>query len=89
LYREVPRYDGVVSTCGAMFMTKFSSVPSIMIMEALGIASAHGKLSIAYGGEAEKMDPVLAQMCRRYCARTWMIVMSSRALCCRSLASLR
>jgi polysaccharide pyruvyl transferase WcaK-like protein len=74
LYREVPRYDGVVTSCGAMFMSKFSSVPSIMMIEALGIASAHGKLSIAYGGEAGKMDRMLAQMCRRYCARTVMIV---------------
>jgi hypothetical protein len=30
-----------------MFMSKFSSVPSIMMIEALGIASAHGKQQIA------------------------------------------
>jgi polysaccharide pyruvyl transferase WcaK-like protein len=74
LYREVPQYDGVVSTCGAMFMSKFSSVPSIMMVEALGIASAQGKLSVAYGGEAGDMDPMLTRMCQRYCARTSMIV---------------
>lgn len=74
LYREVPGYDGVVTTCGAMFMSKFSSVPSIMMIEALGIASAQGKLSVAYGGEAGDMDPILARMCRRYCTQTSMIV---------------
>jgi polysaccharide pyruvyl transferase WcaK-like protein len=74
LYREVPRYDGVVTSCGAMFMSKFSSVPTIMTIEALSIASAHGKLSIAYGGEAGKMNSMLARMCRRYCARSLMII---------------
>jgi hypothetical protein len=74
LYRLVPRYDGVVSSCGAMFMSKFSNVPSIMMIEALGIASAQGKLSVAYGGEAGAMDPMLASMCRRYCGRTSMII---------------
>jgi polysaccharide pyruvyl transferase WcaK-like protein len=74
LYRQVPRYDGVVSSCGAMFMSKFSNVPSIMMIEALSIAAAHGKLSVAYGGEAGAMEPMLARMCRRYCARTLMIV---------------
>jgi polysaccharide pyruvyl transferase WcaK-like protein len=33
----------------------------------LGIASAHNKLSVAYGGEAGAMDPLLQKMCRRYC----------------------
>ena len=74
LYREVPRYDGVVATCGSMFSSKFSNVHCIMMIEALAIASARGKLSIAYGGEAGGMDPMLARMCRRYCARTSMIV---------------
>jgi len=44
------------------------------MIEALAIASAQGKLSIAYGGEAGGMDPMLAQMCRRYCARTSMMM---------------
>jgi polysaccharide pyruvyl transferase WcaK-like protein len=74
LYREVGRYDGVVASCGAMFMSKFSSVPSIMMIEALGIAAAQEKLSIAYGGEAGKMDRLLAEMCRRYCTQTSMMV---------------
>lgn len=74
LNRQVPQYDGVVATCGAMFTSKFSSVPSIMMIEALGIASALGKLSIAYGGEAGKMDTMLSRMCRRYCAQTLMII---------------
>jgi polysaccharide pyruvyl transferase WcaK-like protein len=74
LYLHVPRYDGVVTSCGAMFMSKFSNVPSIMMIEALGIAAAQGKLSVAYGGEAGAMEPMLARMCRRYCARTLMII---------------
>jgi polysaccharide pyruvyl transferase WcaK-like protein len=74
LYNEVPAYDGVVATCGAMFMSKFSNVPSIMMIEALGIASAMGKLSIAYGGEAGKMESGLAQMCQRYCGKTSIII---------------
>ena len=79
LHRLVPRYDGVVSSCGAMFMSKFSNVPSLMMIEALGIAAAQGKLSVAYGGEAGVMDPMLASMCRRYCARTSMIVRNEQS----------
>lgn len=74
LYREVPRYDGVVASCGSMLSSKFSNVHCIMMIEALAIASAQRKLSIAYGGEAGGMDPILARMCRRYCARTSIIV---------------
>jgi hypothetical protein len=80
LYREVPRYGGVTS-CGAMFMSKFSSA-SIMMIEALSIASAHGNFSIAYGGESRKMDPMLAQRCSRYRAGLLMIIRNeeSRAI---------
>jgi polysaccharide pyruvyl transferase WcaK-like protein len=74
LFREVPRYDGVITTCGSMFMSKFSNVHCLMMIEALGIASASEKLAIAYAGEAGAMDPLLSQICRRYCAQTAMIV---------------
>jgi polysaccharide pyruvyl transferase WcaK-like protein len=74
LRREVARHDGVVATCGSMFSSKFSNVHSMMMIEALAIASTQEKLSLAYGGEAGGMDSLLAKMCRRYCTQTSMIV---------------
>jgi polysaccharide pyruvyl transferase WcaK-like protein len=67
LYREVPKYDGVVACEGSMFKSKFANALTTMMIGSLAIASAQNKLSVGYGAEAGYMDPLLAKMCSRYC----------------------
>ena len=66
LHSEVPKHDGVVACEGSMFKSKFANALTAMIIGSLGIASAQNKLSVAYGGEAGAMDPLLQKMCQRY-----------------------
>jgi polysaccharide pyruvyl transferase WcaK-like protein len=73
LWREIPRYDGVVACLGGMFQRTFSNAIVTLMTGALGIASARKKLSIAYGFEAGRMDWFVAKMCGRYCAQSLMI----------------
>jgi polysaccharide pyruvyl transferase WcaK-like protein len=67
LHSEVRRNDGVMACEGSMFKSKFANALTTMMIGALGIASAQNKLSVAYGAEAGQMDPLLQQMCSRYC----------------------
>ena len=67
LHSEVPKHDGVVACEGSMFKSKFANALTAMIVGSLGIASAHNKLSVAYGGEAGAMDPLLQSLVKRYC----------------------
>jgi polysaccharide pyruvyl transferase WcaK-like protein len=73
LYREVPRHDGVVACEGSMFKSKFANALTTMMIGSLAVASAQNKLSIGYGAEAGFMDPLLARMCKRYCADSLVI----------------
>jgi polysaccharide pyruvyl transferase WcaK-like protein len=67
LYREVPKFDGVVACEGSMFKSKFSNALTTMMIGSLGIASAQNKLSVGYGAEAGLMDSHVARMVARYC----------------------
>ncbi|MCI0339405.1 MAG: polysaccharide pyruvyl transferase family protein [Acidobacteria bacterium] len=67
LFREVPKYDGVVACEGSMFKSKFANALTTMMVGSLGIASAQNKLSVGYGAEAGYMDPLVAKMVARYC----------------------
>src|SRR6202142_1762587 len=67
LHSEIRKNDGVVTCEGSMFKSKFSNALTAMFIGALGIASAQNKLSVAYGAEAGAMDPLLQNMCKRYC----------------------
>src|SRR4029078_11724021 len=67
LYREIPRYDGVIACEGSMFKSKFANALTTMMIGSLGVASAQNRLSVGYGAEAGDMDPFLARMCSRYC----------------------
>ncbi|HXJ18104.1 MAG TPA: polysaccharide pyruvyl transferase family protein [Candidatus Polarisedimenticolia bacterium] len=67
LHAEVRKNHGVIACEGSMFKSKFASALTAMMIGALGIASAQNKLSVAYGGEAGAMDPLLQRMCRRFC----------------------
>jgi len=73
LYREIPRYDGVVACEGSMFKSKFANALTAMMIGSLGMASAQNKLSVGYGAEAGDMDPLLARMCGRYCGQSLII----------------
>ena len=73
LFREVRKYDGVITCEGSMFKSKFANALSTMTIGALGIAAAQNKLSIGYGGEAGAMDPMLEKMCAHYCRRSLII----------------
>jgi polysaccharide pyruvyl transferase WcaK-like protein len=67
LAREVPRHDGVVACEGSMFKSKFADALTAMMVGALGIASAHNRISVGYGAEAGAMNRVPRWMTRRYC----------------------
>jgi polysaccharide pyruvyl transferase WcaK-like protein len=73
LYREIPKYDGVVACEGSMFKSKFANALTTMMVGSLGIASAQNKLSVGYGAEAGQMDPMLAKMVARYCRDSMVI----------------
>ena len=79
LYREARRHDGVVACEGSMFKSTFANALSAMMIEGLGVAAAQGKLSIAYGAEAGRMDWVLGAMCRRYCADSLVIARTAES----------
>jgi polysaccharide pyruvyl transferase WcaK-like protein len=73
LRSQIHRYDGVIACEGSMFKSKFSNALTTLFIGALGIASAHNKLSMGYGAEAGVMDPSLQEMCRRYCRDSMVI----------------
>ena len=73
LHHEVPKHDGVVACEGSMFKSKFANALTAMMVGSLGIAAARNKLSVAYGGEAGAMDPLLQKMCKRYCHNSLVI----------------
>lgn len=73
LYRELPRYHGVIACEGSMFKSKFANALTAMMIGSLGIATAENKVSIGYGAEAGAMDRLLRSMCRRYCASSLVV----------------
>jgi polysaccharide pyruvyl transferase WcaK-like protein len=70
LYREVRANHGVIACEGSMFKSKFANALTTMMIGSLGLASAENKLSVAYGGEAGHMDPLIEKMCARYVRET-------------------
>ena len=68
LQREVPRYDGVIACEGSTFKSAFTDLLTVMLVGAMGLATAHKKLSVAYGAEAGPMNPwprrLVADNCR-------------------------
>src|SRR6201988_209652 len=70
---EVPKHHGVVACEGSMFKSKFANALTTMMIGSLGIAAVENKLSVGYGAEAGHMDPLVAQMCARYCKNSLVI----------------
>ncbi len=79
LFDTVHEMHGVVACEGSMFKSKFANALSTMMVGALGLASAEGKLAIGYGGEAGKMDPALEDLVRRYCKNALIIARNSES----------
>src|ERR1700675_673389 len=66
LFREVRQNHGVIACEGSMFKSKFANALTTMMIGSLGLAPPENKLSLAYGGEAGHMDPLIQNMCARY-----------------------
>lgn len=79
LYREVRRNHGVIACEGSMFKSKFANALTTMLIGSLGLASAENKLSIAYGGEAGHMDPLIENMCARYVGKSLVITRNTES----------
>lgn len=73
LWREIPRFDGVVACEGSMFKSKFANALTTMMVGSLGIAAAMNKLSVGYGAEAGQMDALVSWMVSRYCSNSMVI----------------
>jgi polysaccharide pyruvyl transferase WcaK-like protein len=79
LYREVRKNHGVVGCEGSMFKSKFANALTTMIIGSLGIAAAENKLSIGYGADADKMDPMLQKMTRQFCGTSLVITRNTES----------
>jgi polysaccharide pyruvyl transferase WcaK-like protein len=79
LYREVPKHDGVLACLGATFSRTFANATAAYMIGTLGIASAQKKISVAYGADAGRTDPVVARMCRHYCGQSLLIMRSEES----------
>ena len=71
--REVPKHHGVVVVEGSAFKSKFANALTTMIIGCLGTAAAENKLAVGYGSEAGHMDPLVENMCARYCKESLII----------------
>ena len=77
LYRQVKKNDGAIACEGSMFKSTWADALTTMMVGSLGLAVAQNKLSLGYGGDADRMNPMLAWMCRRYCRQSFVIARSS------------
>ena len=72
--------DGVVACEGSMFMSRFSHALALMMIGALGLASAQRKLSIGYGGEAGEMSAPLRAFVEAHCRDALVVCRNERSL---------
>ena len=73
LYNECPKHHGVIACEGSMFKSKFADALPTMMVGALGMANAEGKLSIGYGAEAGHMNPPLESFVKKNCKESLVI----------------
>jgi polysaccharide pyruvyl transferase WcaK-like protein len=67
LSREVPRHDGVIACEGSTFKSAFTDLLTVMMVGAMGLATAHNRLSVAYGAEAGHMNPWPRRLAADHC----------------------
>jgi polysaccharide pyruvyl transferase WcaK-like protein len=77
LYGQVRKNHGAIACEGSMFKSTWADALTAMMMGSLGLAVAQNKLSVGYGGDADRMNPMLAWMCRRYCRQSFVMARSS------------
>lgn len=75
----VPKFDGVVACEGSIFKSHFTDLLPAMMIGALGLAAASGRLSVAYGSEAGRMSPELTHLVSDYCAEAYIIARNARS----------
>lgn len=73
IFDVVHDQHGVIACEGSMFKSKFANALSTFMAGALGMASAAGKISVGYGGEAGYMDPPLASFVREHVKDSFII----------------
>jgi len=67
LKQEVPCHDGVIACEGSTFKSEFTDLLTVMMVGAMGLATARHRLSVAYGAEAGAMNPWPRQLTQAYC----------------------
>lgn len=73
LYKNCPKFDGVIACEGSMFKSKFADALSTLMAGALGMANAQDKLSVGYGAEAGHMNPSLEKFVKKQCQKSLVI----------------
>ncbi len=73
LAQAVHAHHGVIACEGSMFKSKFANALSTMMVGALGLAIAEGKLAVGYGGEAGAMDASLEALVREHCQSAFIL----------------
>ncbi|MEM1415163.1 MAG: polysaccharide pyruvyl transferase family protein [Myxococcota bacterium] len=73
LFDTIHEQHAVIACEGSMFKSKFADALSTMMVGAIGLASAEGKLAVGYGGEAGKMSEPLRELVRTYCREALII----------------
>lgn len=73
LYDTVRTQHGVIACEGSMFKSKFANALSTMMVGALGLAAAEGKIAVGYGGEAGRMDESLSRLVEKHCQNALVI----------------
>jgi polysaccharide pyruvyl transferase WcaK-like protein len=71
------QYDGLLVCEGSLFKSQFSNAMAVSFIGLLGMAAAQGKPGIAYGVEAGRMDPEIAEFARLACQDTLIIARSA------------
>lgn len=73
LFDTIRTQHGVIACEGSMFKSKFANALSTMMVGALGLAAAEGKIAVGYGGEAGTMDASLSRLVEKHCQDTLVI----------------
>jgi polysaccharide pyruvyl transferase WcaK-like protein len=74
VFDQVHNHHAVVVAEGSMFKSHFANALCTLMVGALGVARAEGKLAVAYGGEAGAMDASIRQMVKTHASDALILV---------------
>ncbi len=80
LFKACSANQAVILCEGSTLKSKFANALTLYSCEAAGIMKVQHKPCIAYGSEADKMDPYLARTVKRLCTDTYFIARTKRSL---------